>query len=275
MVGVDPLLVAKLVAVPVLVLAASLVARRWGPRGGGFIIGLPLTSGPVLVFLALEQGASFASQAAIGTMLGVVPLALYCLTFSRMGFVRGWLESLVASTVVYFLSSAILSQVDALPLLALAASLISIAISLALIPRGVASIPDRALPWWEIPARIVAATTLVVLVTGVASELGPRWSGLLAPYPIYATVFSVFMLRFDGPKVSGPFLRGVVVSAIAATAFYFVFWGTVGSLGVVWAATASLFATLLVQASSILTWTKVWRTTSGHGADRQGRTTVP
>ncbi len=189
----DLLLLVKLVAVPILVLVASLAARRWGPSGGGFIIGLPLTSGPVLVFLALEQGGGFASEAAVGTLLGVVPLAVYCLTFSRLGFMRGWLATLAFSTMVYFILAIVLSQVYAYELLALGAALFAIGLSLALMPRATERVPDRVLPWWEIPARIVAATTLVILITEGASELGPRWSGLLAPYPIYATVFAVFM----------------------------------------------------------------------------------
>ncbi len=110
----DLLLLGEVVAVPILVLVASLAARRWGPSGGGFIIGLPLTSGPVLVFLALEQGGGFASEAAVGTLLGVVPLAVYCLTFSRLGFMtRGWLATLAFSTMGHFILAIVLSQVYA------------------------------------------------------------------------------------------------------------------------------------------------------------------
>jgi hypothetical protein len=245
------LLLVKLVAVPMLVLSASLAARKWGPAVGGLIIGLPLTSGPVLVFLAIEQGVDFASAAAVGTLLGVVPLALYCSTFSRMGLKSSWKAATAASTAVYFLTAGLLSLVHASLLLGTGAALLAIAISLTLMPKGSSPLASRALPWWEIPSRMVAATFLVVVITEGASVLGPRWSGLLAPYPIYATVFAVFMLKYDGPNSSAPFLRGVLVAALAATAFFLIYGLTVTAMGVAWAVALSILATSLVQGTTL------------------------
>ncbi len=56
-------LVLKLVLTPVLIGGASLGARRWGPTVGGWIVSLPLTSGPVVLFLALDRGPAFAVAA--------------------------------------------------------------------------------------------------------------------------------------------------------------------------------------------------------------------
>src|SRR5437879_3357737 len=58
------ILIFKLVAAPLLIGAASLAARRWGETVSGWLIGLPLTSGPVCFFLAVEQGSGFAAAAA-------------------------------------------------------------------------------------------------------------------------------------------------------------------------------------------------------------------
>jgi len=58
------LLIAKVIVTPLLVLAASLAGRRWGESIAGWLVGLPLTSGPVAVFLTLEHGPKFAAQAA-------------------------------------------------------------------------------------------------------------------------------------------------------------------------------------------------------------------
>jgi hypothetical protein len=265
------LLLVKLVAVPVLVLSASLAARRWGPSVGGFIIGLPLTSGPVLVFLGIEQGSGFASAAAVGTLLGVVPLTIYCLTFGRLGLRVGWQANLLASTVVYLLIAAVLSRVDASMLLALGAALLAITLSLVLIPRGPEKMVDRAPPRWEIPARMVAATVLVILLTEGASFLGPRWSGLLAPYPIYATVFAVFMQRYDGPKASVPFLKGVIEAAPAATAFFFVFGSALAPLGVAWAAFLALCATALVEGGTLFFGRGLWKKPAHELEPSQGR----
>ena len=54
------LLFMKLVGAPLFLVAATLAARRWGGTVGGLIVALPMISGPISVFLALEDGAAFA-----------------------------------------------------------------------------------------------------------------------------------------------------------------------------------------------------------------------
>ena len=54
----------KLIAAPLLLALATLAARRWGTVLGGILIGLPLISGPISVFLAIENGAGFAVETA-------------------------------------------------------------------------------------------------------------------------------------------------------------------------------------------------------------------
>src|SRR5712692_6527915 len=53
----------KLVVTPALIGAASLAGRRWGQGVSGWIVGLPLTSGPVAFFLVVDHGAAFAVAA--------------------------------------------------------------------------------------------------------------------------------------------------------------------------------------------------------------------
>jgi len=149
--------------------------------------------------------------------------------------------------------------VDTLAVVGLGAALTTILASLYLMPRSRGETSERPLPRWEILARIVAATSLVILITEGASLLGPRWSGLLAPYPIYATVFAVFMHRFDGPTSSGPFLRGVVASALSSSAFFFTFSSTVLPLGIAISAILALSATVLVQGTMLFAGAGLWR----------------
>ena len=71
----------KIAIAPVLILACTLVARRWGPAVGGWVLGLPLTSGPVSVLLFLERGPNFARHAAGGTLLGLAAGAVFCVSY--------------------------------------------------------------------------------------------------------------------------------------------------------------------------------------------------
>ena len=77
------LLILKATLTPLLIAVATLAARRWGPAVGGWVAGLPLTSGPVSVFLAVEQAPAFAAHAACGTLLGLIAVAVFCVAYAR------------------------------------------------------------------------------------------------------------------------------------------------------------------------------------------------
>ena len=68
------MLLLKLTLAPLLVAAATLVAQKWGPRVGGLLMGLPLTTGPIFLLLEIDQGPHFAAGAAVG----ILSLVLRC-----------------------------------------------------------------------------------------------------------------------------------------------------------------------------------------------------
>ncbi len=72
----------KLFLAPVILGGASLAGRRWGPAVSGWLVGLPLTSGPVIFFLALSHGATFAASAISGTLSGGFSLVAFCLVYA-------------------------------------------------------------------------------------------------------------------------------------------------------------------------------------------------
>ncbi len=84
------MLLLKLMLAPLLVALATLVARKWGPKAGGIFIGFPLATGPIFLFLAIEQGPVFAERATVGILLGLVGLAgfawIYAITSRRVGW---------------------------------------------------------------------------------------------------------------------------------------------------------------------------------------------
>src|SRR5438046_7228747 len=113
------ILVFKLVTAPLLIGAASLAGRRWGETISGWLIGLPLTSGPVCLFLAVEQGSGFAAAAARGCLAGAAAEAGFCLAYGVAARNAGWPRSLAAGTAAFAVCVALL-QVIAFPLWLLA-----------------------------------------------------------------------------------------------------------------------------------------------------------
>jgi hypothetical protein len=86
---------------PMLILAASLAGRRWGPTVGGWLVGLPLTSAPVAFFLAIDQGLGFAKNAAAGSLAGTAAQAGFCLAYCATARYCRWPVALVAATAAF------------------------------------------------------------------------------------------------------------------------------------------------------------------------------
>ena len=78
----NTVLLLKLVLVPALIAGVTLAGRRWGPAVAGWLSAFPIVAGPILWFIALEQGAAFAAQAAVGTLSAVLGMLAFGLSYA-------------------------------------------------------------------------------------------------------------------------------------------------------------------------------------------------
>ncbi len=213
------LLEIKLLVTPLVVLIASLAARRWGDAVGGWLVGLPLTSGPVSVFLAIEQGPSFAAQAADGSIAGVVSQAAFCLGYAAMAR-QGAMAALGAGSLAYVVWAIVLVEAGLSTAVLFAAALAALALVLWLLPRRAVAISTNVVAWWDMPLRIVVTTALVVGLTSAATTLGPRASGITASYPLIGASIAAFAQLKQGPEAGVAVMRGLA-SALYAFAVFF------------------------------------------------------
>ncbi len=246
------MLLLKLALSPFLILIASLAARRWGVLVAGWIAGFPLTSGPVSIFLAVEQSPAFAAQAALSTLVGTIAMLVFCLVYALMAPRTGPPVSFTGGIVALLATTAALLLVD--PSLAVTIALLAATIlgSLAIIPRSVAPAPSGDPPWWDIPARMAVAVGLVVGLTEFADRLGPDLSGLISPVPIFASVLAVFTHRHDGGDAAAELLRGVILGAFAFSAFFLVVALALGPLDLVAAYVLATLASMLVNGGALV-----------------------
>src|SRR5437868_4914628 len=96
------MLLLKLTLAPLLVATATVVAQKWGPRVGGLLMGLPLTTGPIFVLLAIEQGQHFAAEATVGVLFGLIGLAAFAVAYVAASTRTGWVASLGIATAAFF-----------------------------------------------------------------------------------------------------------------------------------------------------------------------------
>lgn len=239
----------KLVVTPVLIGAASLAGRRWGQAVGGWLVGLPLTSGPVAAFLALEHGIGFAAPVALGSLAGVLAEVAFCLAYGWSAR-RGWPVALVAASAAFAVAAAGLHRLS-IQLCGLAALCVLVLVTaLWLIPPRSATQSPGPPPRWDLPVRMLVTTALVVVLTELAPVLGPRLSGILATFPVYAAILTVFAHRV-GTVPAVQVLRGLLLGLFSFTGFFVVLGGSIERLGIAGGFSAAVAAALAIQAGSL------------------------
>ena len=196
------ILVLKLVLAPVIIGSASLAGRKWGPAVSGWIVGMPLTSGPVIFFLALSHNVAFAANAALGVISGGLSLVSYALTYAWLATRFRWYIAFTGSVLVFAISTTILQNVT-LPLIPIFLIVCAaIFLGLRLMPNEVVEPGETKLGTWDIPSRILIGTTFILLITGSASFIGPRLTGLLTTIPLYVTILAIYAHRQQGPAAA-------------------------------------------------------------------------
>jgi hypothetical protein len=242
------LLALKVALTPLLIGGASLGARRWGPVIGGWMVSLPLTSGPVALFLALDRGPSFAASAAEASVAGNIAIVAFCLAYARTARRGGWFLAIAAAGVGW-LAAAIALQ----PALALPVGLVFL-MTAAILLGGLRAMPGAssrpaasAAPRWDVPLRMAVGTVVVVAITAAAPLVGPSASGLLAMLPVIATVLAIFTHRREGPDPAIGVLRGVLTGLFGTAAFLAVVSASVERLGVAVSFAAAIATVVVIQ----------------------------
>lgn len=243
-------LLLKLVLTPALIAGASLAGRRWGPAVSGWFVGLPLTSGPIALFLALERGSSFAAAAALGSLAGAIAEAAFCVAYAFVAVRVSGPIALGLASVAFAVAAVALQPLAWSSTTAAASVCVSLAVALRLVPsRAVRSAPPSP-PRWDLPARMVIATALVLGITELAPAIGPRWSGVLATFPVYAAILTVFAHR-TGAAPAVAVLRGLLLGLFAFAAFFVVLGALIERAGGPAAFAAAIVSALAIQAASL------------------------
>jgi len=221
------LLVAKLLLTPTIVVLATLAGRRFGRIAAGWLIGLPLTSGPIAAFFAVEHGTRFAARGAVGSLGGAIAEVAFCVGYAAASRRARWPAAVAVGSACFAATAALLEALplDARPGIVVglgtiaALSLVGGLVLVPHVPRPTDP-PERLPSRWDVPARAVVATVFLLALTALATTFGPRLSGLLAVYPLYTVVLAAFAHRLEGPAGAVQVLRGLLVGLFSFVCFY-------------------------------------------------------
>lgn len=201
----------KMAVAASVVIGATIAAERAGPLIGALVATLPVSAGPSYFFLAFEQDAAFIAESALGSLLLNAATAVYATTYvllsQRQPFIicvpaaiAAWLSSL-------FLFSHLFRSGNAAALLNIAV----FAICFVLVRRyRDVRMPKMKLRWYDFAFRAGIVGTLVGVILGLHSLMGPLATGALAAFPIvFTSMMLILHRRYGGPACAAVMANGI------------------------------------------------------------------
>ncbi|MDR2891909.1 MAG: hypothetical protein LBV80_02330 [Deltaproteobacteria bacterium] len=242
-----PILVFKLLLTPLLVAGITYASRRWGPVIAGCLIALPISGGPITMFITIEQGLVFGTAVAASNLMGMSAVAVFCFAYihtARFGALVAAPTAAGSFLLAVHLFSYLHLSVPAAAIL----GCVLLGIS-CLGGNGNEKPKPHNAHKWDIPVRIIAATGLLLGLTAAAQNLGPVLSGLLGVFPVFTLVIAVFTHQEHGSSDARKLMRGVAFGCYCSMAFYVILPLSLPRLGL-WP--AFLLASLACVAINLL-----------------------
>ena len=151
-----------------------------------------------------------------------ISLTVFVVVYARLAGRVAWPLGLLAGWLAFALWTLLFSALSIPTGLALALACGAFALGVTLLPQPrAAPIERRSPPAWDLPLRAGCALALVLALTAIAGWLGPQLSGLLAPFPIIASVLATFTHTQRGVDETLRLLRGLVTGFGAFALFCF------------------------------------------------------
>jgi hypothetical protein len=241
----------KVLLAPALVALATVVARRYGPALGGWFSALPVIAGPVLLVFVVEHGTDFAQRAARGTLMGLVALSAFIVAYAHVARHRSVLSSLSAGWLAFLAATLLVAGWD--PSAALTSTFAGGALWLAwlLTRREAPTAPGTAAVEASIVVRVLLTAALVLALSASGAALGPRLGGILAAFPVLASLLAAFTHSGHGGAAAGDLLHGMVAGLVGFATFCLVIAIALQPLGTVGAFGLGVLATLAGHATTL------------------------
>jgi hypothetical protein len=204
-------LIVKMAVTAAFLLAATVTAERAGPLVGGLVATLPVSAGPVYVFLAVDHDAHFIAQAALGSLGTNVINVIFAVTYTLLAQKGSLAVSLGGAYVVWLTLSYVFGSAHwSLPA-AIAINAVVIGTSMWVVHSlrhvRVMAVPPR---WYELLMRAGLVAALVGVVITLSFTIGPALSGSLAVFPVTLTSIMIILHR----RIGGPATAAVMANTI-------------------------------------------------------------
>lgn len=204
-------LIVRMAVTAAFLLAATVTAERAGPLVGGLVATLPISAGPVYIFLALDHGAHFIGESALGSLVSNGINIVFALTYALLAQKRSLVVSLSGAFAVWTVFSWLTGFVPwTLPAaIVFNAAVLAVSLWLSASLRHVRS-PQVKARWQDLAMRAAMVALLVGAVVTLSYHIGPVASGNLAVFPIVLSSIILILHR----RVGGPATAAVMANAV-------------------------------------------------------------
>ncbi|BBU32562.1 hypothetical protein BTHE68_62960 (plasmid) [Burkholderia sp. THE68] len=213
------MLVLKLALVPAFLWFISMSGKWWGPKAAGWLAGFPVVAGPILFLLAMEKGPEFAAQAAMVSVSAICASEAFNFAYAWACRTARWPTAFALALVCWLLVASALSKLPATLPWCIGVAFAAVVIGQRFLPRSTVETPGLPLRRRDLTMRMVLGALLTLVVTYLAAAVGPKWSGLLAVFPLLGSILSVSSHRAHGSEFVVSLLRGMVLGRFSFAAF--------------------------------------------------------
>lgn len=213
------LLIFKLLTTPFFIGAITLLEKKWGTWIAGLLGGFPVIAGPIIAFLAIENGPVFATSAAISAISSIICLLCFGVSYCWLCKKLNWYTAYSISLMAWLLSAIFFANASLPLLIAFPLSCALLILAPYSLPNTKESIGDQNIPTNLLP-RMISGALLTLSITSLSIFIGPAWSGILSMFPVIGSVLAIFIHRSKGANKVTEMYRGMF-KGLYSSLFYF------------------------------------------------------
>jgi hypothetical protein len=237
------------------VAAVLMTVRVFGRRAAGVLAGLPIITAPAFVWVAMDQGAEFASRTAVGGIAASGLLAVFAVAYERLGRRAGPIVTLMVSLATVGVLAALVPIANQPAWFVLGGAVALCALALMVLPTPSVSSHNPKHRRFDLVLTALVAGLASALVSVYAETLGAFWCGVAASLPIISASVAVHQHATASQRDVQRFLRGYVLGLIGKAFFAACF-----SVAILYFAVSIAFvAAMLLSAAALCAFLYVYK----------------
>lgn len=226
------LVVAKIIISILTVVLLAEISKRVNPTLGGMLSGLPLGAGLSVYFISYSEGVEFIIKGIPWGIAGLAASILFCFFYllgAKLAGNRNKAISILISSIlgfaVFFISGYIIHGFNLELYSAISIFAIVFIINIAVVGKikvhpSVKAHKKFSNPIVSVLVRGIIVGIIIVFITGIASVIGSKWTGILSSFPSTLYALILVLHHEEGNNLYPSVIRGFSYGVSTLVVFY-------------------------------------------------------